>query len=373
MKVALIHDHLAQDGGAERTLRVLTELFPDAPIYTLLYDKKNVEKNFKGKHIEASIIQKLPWGVTHYRWYLLFMPIAVEFFDLSSYDLVISDASAFAKGVITNTETLHICYCHTPTRYLWSDTHQYINELKYNKYFKKVISLTLSYLRIWDRAAAGRVDRYIANSKFISRRIKKYYDRESTVIYPPIDVENFKPAEQVGDFYLSGGRLVPYKRFDIVIEAFKKLPHKKLKIFGSGLDLERLKKIAGDAPNIEFLGRVSDEERTELYAKCLAFINPQEEDFGITPIEAMASGRPVIAYGKGGVKETIVSKKTGEFFYEQTGDSIYEVLKDFDPNSYDAEFIRAHSEQFSKERFKQEIKRYIENEYKCFAEDKCDL
>jgi len=187
MKVALIHDHLAQEGGAEKVLKVLADMFPEAPIYTLLYEKKNVDKNFSGRKIETSIIQRLPGGVRHYKWYLYFMPLAVEFFDLRPYDLVISDASAFAKGVITNPETLHICYCHTPTRYLWSDTHQYLNELKYNKWIKKVISLTLGRLRLWDFSAAQRVDYFIANSKTVKKRISKFYRSESEDLYPPVE------------------------------------------------------------------------------------------------------------------------------------------------------------------------------------------
>jgi glycosyltransferase involved in cell wall biosynthesis len=216
MKVALIHDHLAQDGGAEKVLKVLADMFPEAPIFTLLYEKKNADKYYRHRQIETSIIQKLPGGVSHYQWYMPFMPMAVEFYDLTGYDLVISDSSSFAKGVITPTGTLHICYCHTPTRYLWSDTHQYIYDLKYNKYFKKVISLVLNYIRMWDKLAADRVDEYIANSRFVAKRIKKYYKRESTVIYPPVETGQFKIAEAVGDYFLIGGRLAPYKKVDIV-------------------------------------------------------------------------------------------------------------------------------------------------------------
>lgn len=373
MKVALVHDHLAQDGGAEKVLKVLCELFPEAPIYTLLYEKENADKNFRGKHIETSIIQRLPGGIKHYKWYLPFMPMAVEFFDLSGFDLVISDASAFAKGVITSTGTLHICYCHTPTRYLWSDSHQYIKELGYNKYFKKIISLLLSYLRVWDKLAADRVDCYIANSKFIAGRIKKYYRRDSVIIYPPVDIDKFYVADKIEDYYLIGGRAVPYKRFDIVVEAFKQLKDKKLKVFGDGIDLPRLKALAGGASNIEFLGRVDDEQRKELFAKCIAFFNPQEEDFGITPIEAMASGRPVIALGRGGVRETIISKVTGEFFYEQTPEAVVNALERFDVGRYDSAVIRQRAEQFSQDRFKKELKNYIEKEYQCFSSGSCEL
>jgi len=372
MRVALIHDHLAQDGGAEKVLKVFTELFPTAPIYTLLYEKENTDKNFKDKIIETSIIQKLPGGVKHYKWYLPFMPMAVEFFDLKGYDLVISDASAFAKGVITSTETLHICYCHTPTRYLWSDTHQYINELGYNKYFKKVISYMLSSLRLWDRLAADRVDSYIANSQFIARRIKKYYHRDSTVIYPPVETDNFFVSKELGDYYLIGGRLAPYKRVDIVVEACIKTG-KKLKIFGDGIDSIRLKKLAEGHQNIEFVGRIDDKGKAELYSKCLAFFNPQEEDFGITAVEAMASGRPVIAFGRGGALETVISHQTGEFFYEQTVAAVTALLNKFDPEKFDPEIIRKHALSFSRERFIREIKHFVEKEYQNFSANVCKL
>ena len=257
MKVALVHDHLAQDGGAEKVLKALSDLYPEAPIYTLLYDKKNVDKYFKDKVIRTSIIQRLPGGVKHYQWYMPFMPMAVEFFDLRDFDVVVSDASAFAKGVITSPNTLHICYCHTPTRYLWDYTHQYINELNFNKYFKKIISLVLNKIRIWDRVAADRVDVFIANSKTVQGRIRKYYNHNSTVIYPPINLDLFRLSEELGDYYLIGGRLAPYKRVDIVVEAFNKLD-KKLKIFGDGVDIDRLKKLAGGNERIEFLGRINE-------------------------------------------------------------------------------------------------------------------
>lgn len=362
MKIALVHDHLAQDGGAEKVLKVFSEMFSEAPIYTLLYEKKNVNKYFNNRKIETSIIQKLPGGVKHYRWYLNFMPLAVEFFDLREYDLVISDTSSFAKGVITSPENIHICYCHTPTRYLWSDTHQYINELKFNRFFKKIISMQLSSLRQWDYAAAQRVDYFIANSKTVKRRIEKYYRRDSVVIYPPVETNSFyieknRPEEK---YFLIGCRLAPYKRVDIVIEAFKKLGSDyRLKVFGDGVDLKRLKKLADLAPNIEFLGRVSDEERARLYASAEAFINPQEEDFGITVVESMASGRPVIAYGKGGATETVVDKETGTFFYEQNSEEIYQAVKNFQNDAFDPEKIKAWAEKFSVNNFQQRMKSYI--------------
>jgi len=365
MKVALIHDHLAQDGGAEKVLKVFSDMFPDAPIYTLLYEDKQVTKYFKDRHIETSIIQKLPGGVKHYQWYLMFMPMAVEFFDLSEYDMVISDTSSFAKGVITKPDCLHICYCHTPTRYLWSDTHQYINELKYNKWFKKIIGMVLCNIRAWDRLAADRVDVFIANSKTVQDRIVKYYRRNSTVIYPPVETDKFSILDLSNQkneekYFLAGCRLAPYKRIDLVIEAFKNLgTDYKLKIFGDGVDLERLKIITGEATNIEFLGRVSEEEKVKLFEGAQAFINPQEEDFGITVVESMAAGRPVIAYRKGGATETIIEEKTGLFFDAQTSESLEEVLKKFSSYNFDSKEIKAHAEQFSIKNFTEQIEEFI--------------
>jgi len=363
MKVALVHDHLAQDGGAEKVLQALADLYPQAPIYTLLYDEKNVNKYFKGRQIESSIIQKLPGGVKHYQWYMPFMPMAVEFFDLHSYDVVISDASAFAKGVITSPDTLHISYCHTPTRYIWDYTHQYINELPYNKYFKKVISLVLNYIRIWDKAAADRVDVFIANSRTVKRRIAKYYKRDSIVIYPPVEMDLFGIAEKQDDYFLIGGRLAPYKRVDIVIEAFREL-NLPLKIFGDGVDLNRLKKIAVGCDKIEFLGRISEGEKAEVYSRCQAFINPQEEDFGITVIEAMACGRPVIAFRQGGATETVIEGVNGTFFEEQTVPALIKAVRSFNSRQYNPPEVRETAQKYSKVRFQKEIKDFIEEEYK---------
>lgn len=361
MKVALIHDHLAQDGGAEKVLQVLTEIFPQAIIYTLLYEKKNVEANFKNHKIETSIIQKMPFGVKHYKWYLRLMPLAVEFFDLREFDLVISDTSSFAKGVITSPETPHICYCHTPTRYLWSDTHQYINELRYNKWFKKIISLSLSRLRLWDLSAASRVDHFIANSETVKKRISKYYKRGSKLIYPPVETDKFYISESSDreEYFLAGCRLAPYKRVDLVIETFLELKDKKLKIFGDGVDLKRLKKIANGADNIEFIGRVNQEELAKLYSNSLAYINPQEEDFGITAVEAMASGRPVIAFKKGGALETVIDGQTGLFFNEQKVPSLKKAILKFSNYSWQSQVIRDRALMFNKENFVKSIKDFI--------------
>jgi glycosyltransferase involved in cell wall biosynthesis len=365
MKVALIHDHLAQDGGAEKVLKVFSDMFPEAPIYTLLYEKKNADKYFKNRSIMTSIIQRLPGGVRFYKWYLPYMALAVEFFDLSPYDLVISDTSSFAKGVITRDHTLHLCYCHTPTRYLWSDTHSYIQELNYNKYLKKIIALSLKKIRIWDRVAADRPDYFIANSNFIAKRITKYYRRTSQVIYPPVETEKFTVSDSVGDYFLAGGRLVPYKRFDLLVETFK-ANGRKLKIFGDGPDLSRLQKLTEGAGNIEFLGRVSEEDKRMLYAQALAFLNPQEEDFGITMVESLASGRPVIAFNSGGAKEIVADERVGLLFSEQTVASLEEALQKFGQAQFDAQAIKNYSEKFSVARFKEEISKLIEEKIKEF-------
>jgi glycosyltransferase involved in cell wall biosynthesis len=365
MKVALVHDHLAQDGGAEKVLAVLANMFPEAPIYTLLYDKKYTDRYLPGRQIETSIIQKLPGGVRHYQWYMPFMPMAVEFFDLRAFDLIISDTSSFAKGVITAPGALHISYCHTPTRYLWSDTHQYINELKYNKWLKKVISLVLNKIRIWDRLAADRVDLFIANSRTVQERIAKYYRRQSLVIYPPVEVDKFKISDlstldKADRYFLIGCRLAPYKRVDLAIETFKKLGSDyRLKIFGDGVDLKRLRALAGDADNIEFLGRVSEEQKVELYSHAQAFLNPQEEDFGITVVESMAAGRPVIAFRRGGAVETVIDGQTGLFFDEATVESLSAAVKRFSELSFDSQRIREHALQFSVDNFKKQINDFI--------------
>lgn len=358
MRVALIHDHLAQDGGAEKVLKVIADMFPDAPIFTLLYEKKNADKYFKNRVIQTSIIQRLPGGIKHYKWFMPWMPMAVEFFNLTGYDLVISDTSSFAKGVITNSRTPHICYCHTPTRYLWSDTHSYIEELRFNKYFKKLIALSLNKIRIWDRVAADRVDFFLANSKFIAGRITKYYRRDSEVIYPPVNLADFKVSDDLGDYFLAGGRLVPYKRFDLLISVFK-ANGRRLRIFGDGPDQGRLQTLSAGYPNIEFLGRVSEEEKIALYSRAQAFINPQEEDFGITMVESLASGRPVIAFNQGGASE-IVTPECGLLFDEQTAESLVKALDAFDQTRFNSQQIRQSAERFGEERFKAELLKFIE-------------
>lgn len=356
MKVALVHDHLAQDGGAERVLQVLQELYPGAPTFTLVYEPKRANPSFADKDIRTSFIQRLPLGRRRYQWYLNLMPIAVESYDLMEYDVVISSSSAFAKGVVTRPETLHVCYCHTPTRYLWSDMHSYVQEFPTNRVIKSILPYFLNRLRQWDRLAADRVDEYVANSRPVQRRIEKYYRRSSALIHPPVDTSRFSIATGLENYYLIGGRLVPYKRFDLTIRAFNKLGI-PLKIFGTGPEYKFLKNLAGK--NIEFLGKVSDQTRAELYARAIAFLHPQEEDFGITAIESMAAGRPVIAYGRGGALETVVEGETGTFFREQTWEALADTVIRFQPERFVPERIRAHALDFDTDKFKERFRRFV--------------
>ncbi|MFH1252979.1 MAG: glycosyltransferase [Candidatus Uhrbacteria bacterium] len=355
MKLALVHDHLIQDGGAENVLRIFHDLWPEAPTYTLLYAPAAFP-DFQNKKIKTSWLQKLPLALKKYQWYLPLMPAATEGYNLSDFDVVISNSSAFSKGSITKPGTTHICYCHTPTRYLWSDTHSYVSELHAPKFIKMFLPPILSQLRLWDHAAAQRVDLFIANSKTVQARIKKYYGRDSIIIHPPVETEKFSISSAPKKYFLVGGRLVPYKRYDLIIQAFNRtgLP---LKIFGTGPIEESLKNIAKE--NIEFLGRISDQERTELYANCLAFLHPQEEDFGITAVEAMAAGRPVIAYRKGGATETVVEGVTGEFFNEQIWEELADRLIRFDETRYNPEIIKEHAEKFGVERFKNQMRELV--------------
>ena len=358
MKIALVHDYLTQLGGAEKVLDSFQGVWPTSPVFVLVYNRKRVSQVFPADKIKTSWLQKLPLSVKNYEWYLMLMPLAIESIPLDSYDIVLSSASSIAKGIKVGPQSLHICYCHTPTRYLWHDSSHYVEELKYNKIVKKIIPLFLKRLKNWDLLAAQRVDYFIANSRLVQRRIKQYYGQDSHVIYPPVDTDKFYISAKVDNYYLSGGRLVAYKRYDLAIRAFNKLGI-KLKIFGNGPDYPRLKKIA--KKNIEFLGAVSDEQKAQLYSQAIAFIHPQVEDFGITAVESMASGRPVIAYGSGGALETIIDGVSGEFFDEQSWESLANQVIHFQPEKYEAHIVKSHAAKFNTQRFKREIKAYIDS------------
>lgn len=364
MKIALVHDYLIQDGGAERVLMALHEMYPEAPVYTLLHDRKRANPVFANWDIRTSFLQSVPGGLSRYQWLLPLMPTATESYNLSDYDLVISSSSAFAKGIVTRPETLHISYCHTPTRYLWTDSLSYVEELRAPKVIKGLLPPVLSYLRLWDRMAADRVGTFVANSETVADRIRKYYGRESAVIHPPVDVESFYVSKEIGNYFLIGGRLVSYKRFDIAVKAFSQLGL-PLKVFGEGPELGHLKGMA--KPNVEFLGRVSDVGKRELYSRCIAFLHPQVEDFGITAIEANSSGRPVIAYAKGGAVETILAGVTGSFIHEQTWEHLAHAIIRFRPETFNAETIRRHAFGFGKARFGNEMQELVQKEWATFC------
>lgn len=359
MKIALVHDYLVQYGGAERVLEAFTEIWPYAPIYTLLHDPEAMHGKFADKRIYTSFLQKSRFARKHHRLFPPLMPAAIESFDFSKYDVVLSDSSSYAKGIITRPETLHISYVHTPMRYAWDDCQKYTQDFGFPRFIKKLVPFFMNPIRLWDKASADRVDHYIANSKFVQARIAKYYRKDSVVIHPPVDIASFSvaPESERQDYFLMVGRLIAYKRHDIAIEAFNrlKLP---LKIIGRGPEFDRLKKIAG--PTIEFLGRVPDEALPKYYAECQAFIFPQEEDFGIVAEEAFASGRPVIAYRGGDIVEHLEEGKMGEFFDEQTPESLSEAVRKFQSKTYDSGLIRQHAERFDKALFRAKIQSAVE-------------
>jgi len=360
LKIALVCDWLTNWGGAERCFMAFHEIWPEAPIYTLLYNEKKMPE-FKNADIRTSYLQKVPLARKKWQLFLKQMPYAIEQFDLSEYDIVLSASHVVAKGVITRPETLHVCYLYTPTRYLWDYTHFYVKESPFPNFIKNYIKKQLHSLRIWDKSAADRPDQIVAISDHVKKRVKKYYRRDCDVIYPPCNTNLYQPSDEIKDYFLIVGRQSPYKRSDIVVEAFNRLGL-PLIIIGDGPELKKLKSIARD--NIQFLGRIPDEEVKKYYSQCKAFIFPQEEDFGITPLEAQSAGRPVIAYRKGGATETVIENKTGLFFDEQTPKAIMEVIERFDEKKFNPKTIREHALDFNTESFKKMIKEYVEEKYK---------
>ena len=367
-KIAIVADWLTSRGGAERVVLALTDLFPQADIFTSVY-KPELFPELTRRKVVTSFLQRMPLGKKHQLWPTL-RPLAFELLNLDDYDIVISSASAEAKGVLTKPETLHICYCHTPTRYYWSHYHYYLQHPEYggwNWLVKLVMPSLIHKLRLWDRVAADRVDVFVANSHTTEQRIQKYYERPSTVIHPPVDASRFTISEQLGNYYLVVGRQTAYKRTDLAIAAFNhlKLP---LKVIGTGPALKKWMLKAHK--NIEFLGRVSDAEVAHYLSHCRALIMPQEEDAGIVPLEAMAAGRPVVAYRGGGALETVVEGKTGIFFDQPTSESLIEAVKQCAEKNWDGAIIQRHARKFDREVFQARFQDFVQSAYKEYLKER---
>lgn len=349
MKIAIIHDYIVSYGGAEKTFKSLSEIFPEAELYTLFYDKAVLEKLKigEGRTMHTSFLQKFPRFLRKkYQILLPLLPIAAETIDFRDFDVVISSSFSFSKGIITRPKTTHISYCHTPTRYLW------------DKSRRKMI---LHYFRVWDRQASERVDEFIASSKTVQDRIKKYYKRESTIIYPPVKISQSQITNRQSEkeYYLIVSQLRKYKRIDLAIDAFNKLGL-ELVIIGDGLERKKLQRMA--KKNIKFLGWQTEETTAEYFKNCRAFIFPGEDDFGIAPVEAMSFGRPILAYRKGGATETIIEGKTGEFFEYENSAILADCIRRFrmkPANYYDPKFISQYVKKFSEERFKKEVFEFV--------------
>ncbi len=357
-RVAIVHDYLNQYGGAERVLEALHDLYPDAPVYTSIYDADAMPASYRSWDIRTSWMQRLPNWRKQFRNYFALFPWAFESFDLSEYDLVLSSSSGYAKGIIPRQDAVHICYCHTPMRFGWR-TADYVGREQIKGWKLALLSAALTPLRTWDVASSARVDTFVANSNVVAQRIWRYYRRNAQVISPPADLAPYQPCAPE-DFYLTGGRLVPYKRIDIAVRACTAL-RLPLVVFGSGRGRAELEALAG--PTVRFVGRVDDAQLGDLYRRCRAYITAGDEDAGIQPVEAMGYGRPVIAYAAGGVLETVIEGVTGRFFREQTPAALAVALAQSRDDLWDAEGIRKHAERFSREHFIGQMAQAIEQAY----------
>ncbi len=369
MKIAILHDWLVTYAGAEKVLENIISLYPDADLFSIVDFLPPDERGFiLQKEVKTSFIQKLPFARTKYRHYIPLMPLAVEQFDMSGYDLVISSSHAVAKGVLTRFDQLHISYIHSPIRYAWDMQHLYLKEAGLDKGVKGwFVKWLLHRIRLWDLGTANGVDFFIANSQFICGRIKKIYRRDAAVIYPPVDVAQFSFCADKDDYYLTASRMVPYKRMGLIVDAFSAMKTKRLVVIGDGPDFKKIKSRAGK--NIELMGYQPADVLAGYMQKAKAFVFAAEEDFGIIPVEAQACGTPVIAYGKGGVRETVLPDKTGVFFDEQSVESVIGAVDEFEKaqGKFDYAAIRRNAERFSSKRFKKEFKEVVEAEVlKCF-------
>lgn len=359
IKSAIVHDWLLSPfAGAERCLQVIHELFP-SPIYTLLQNPKGLEGSyFESQEIFSSFIQKLPFAKRGFRNYLPLFPLAIEQLDLSSYDLILSSSHCAAKGVLSHAEQLHICYCHTPMRYAWDLTHEYIQRAGLRK---GILRAFLHSLRTWDYLSAQRVDHFLANSQFVAKRIQKVYGRKADVIYPPVDIDFFQLQEQKENYYIAASRLVPYKRMDLIVDAFSLMPSRRLLVVGEGPEERRLKKRAGK--NIEFLGFQEDDKLCTLLQNARAFVFAAIEDFGILPVEAMACSTPVIGLKKGGLCETVQEGVSGLFFEEPSVEAICSAVRRFEKMDFEPKRVRESVETFRKERFQKEFSSFVKERY----------
>lgn len=366
LKVAIVHEWLATYAGSERVVEQLLKIYPQADLFAVVDFLPEAERGFLQGHVpRTSFIQRLPKARRHFRHYLPLMPLAMEQLDLSSYDLVISSNHAVAKGVITGPHQLHVSYVHSPMRYAWDLQHQYLAESGLTRGLKSgLVRLFLHYLRFWDQRSANGVDHFVANSAFIARRIRKVYRREAVVIHPPVDIHGFPLQTEKEDFYLSASRMVPYKRVPLVVEAFARMPGRRLVVIGDGPDLERVKALA--TPNVQVLGFLPTAALVSHMQRARALVFAAEEDFGIAPVEAQACGTPVIAYGRGGSLETVRggddADATGLFFDAQTPEAICEAVERFEARSggFPAETCRRHAQGFSEENFRQRLAAHVE-------------
>ncbi|MDQ6595006.1 glycosyltransferase family 4 protein [Bacillus salipaludis] len=371
MKIAIIHDWLVTYAGAEKVLEQMLEVFPEADLYSVVdFIEENQRDFIKNKNVKTTFIQNLPFARKKYRSYLPLMPLAIEQLDLSNYEIIISSSHAVAKGVITGPDQLHISYVHSPIRYAWDLQHQYLRESNLTSGVKGLLAkYFLHKIRNWDYRTSNGVDIFMSNSSFISRRIWKVYRRESRVLYPPVDVSNFTMKSDKSDYYVTASRMVPYKKIDIIVEAFSKMPDKKLVVIGDGPDFNKIQRVAGQ--NVKLLGYQPFNVLKKHMQNAKAFVFAAEEDFGITPVEAQACGTPVIAYGKGGALETVngletFNQPTGLHFYSQTPEDIINAISKFEENQqlFKAENCRQNALRFSENHFKDEFKKVVETEYK---------
>ncbi len=362
LRVAIIHDWLPLVGGAERVLEQLLEIYPNAEVYTLFDFVSREDAPFlRGRKVSTSFLQKFPKVKNYYRNLLPLLPYAIEQFDLRQYELIISSSSAVAKGIISSPDQLHVCYCHSPMRYAWDLQAHYLKHSGLSSGIRSgFIRYALHKMRMWDVISSNRVDFFIANSSYIGERIKKTYRRESTVINPPVNINRFQIESNKEDFYFAASRQVPYKRIDLIVEAFKLCPDKRLVVIGDGPEHKKIKALAG--PNVEILGYQPDAVMVDYMRRAKAFVFAAQEDFGILPVEAQACGTPVIAYGRGGARETVIDKRTGLLFDQQTVPSILHALERFErlKDNFNSAEIRQHAESFSDLRFRQEVKHYID-------------